>query len=60
VTLFTALARTSATVRDRAEEQLVAGVHIAQRLLEYRERQLATAVTVLTADFRPARGRGLR
>jgi EAL domain-containing protein (putative c-di-GMP-specific phosphodiesterase class I)/GGDEF domain-containing protein len=51
VTLFTALARTSATVRDRAEEQLVAGVHIAQRLLEYRERQLATAVTVLTADF---------
>lgn len=51
VTLFTALARTSATVREQADEQLVAGVHVAQRLLEYRERQLANAVTVLSADY---------
>ena len=51
VTLFTALARTSTTVRSQADDQLVAGVHIAQQLLEYRERQLANAVAVLTADF---------
>ena len=51
VTLFTALARTSSTVREQADEQLVAGVHIAQQLLEYRERQLANAVAVLTADY---------
>jgi diguanylate cyclase (GGDEF)-like protein len=51
VTLFTALARTSTTVREQADEQLVAGVHIAQQLLEYRERQLANAVAVLTADY---------
>src|SRR5512139_3674256 len=51
VTLFTALARTSATVREQADEQLVAGAHVAQRLLEYRERQLANAVAVLTADY---------
>jgi EAL domain-containing protein (putative c-di-GMP-specific phosphodiesterase class I)/GGDEF domain-containing protein len=51
VTLFTALARTSATVRERAGEQLVAGVHIAQQLLEYREKQLANAVSVLTSDY---------
>jgi diguanylate cyclase (GGDEF)-like protein len=51
VTLFTALARTSSTVRAQADEQLVAGVHIAQQLLEYRERQLANAVSVLTSDY---------
>jgi diguanylate cyclase (GGDEF)-like protein len=51
VTLFTALARTAATERQRADAQLVAGAHIAQRLLEYRERQLANTVAVLTADF---------
>jgi diguanylate cyclase (GGDEF)-like protein len=51
VTLFTALARTSATVRKQADEQLVAGVHVAQQLLEYRERQLANAVAVLASDF---------
>ncbi|MFO1505181.1 MAG: EAL domain-containing protein [Steroidobacteraceae bacterium] len=51
VTLFTALASTSATVRGRADEQLVAGAHIAQQLLEYRERQLSNAVAVLTADY---------
>ncbi|MEJ0099955.1 MAG: EAL domain-containing protein [Pseudomonadota bacterium] len=51
VTLFTALARTSATERHRADEQLVAGAHVAQRLLEYRERQLANGVAVLAADF---------
>jgi len=51
VTLFTALARTSATERQRADSQLEAGAHVAQKLLEYRERQLANAVTVLTADY---------
>jgi diguanylate cyclase (GGDEF)-like protein len=51
VTLFTALARTAATERQRADAQLEAGAHVAQRVLEYRERQLATAVTVLTADY---------
>jgi diguanylate cyclase (GGDEF)-like protein len=51
VTLITALARTSSTVRAQADEQLVAGVHIVQQLLVYRERQLANAVTVLTADY---------
>ncbi len=51
VTLFTALARTSTTERHRADEQLVAGAHVAQRLLEYRERQLANGVAVLAADF---------
>jgi EAL domain-containing protein (putative c-di-GMP-specific phosphodiesterase class I)/GGDEF domain-containing protein len=51
VTLFTALARTASAVRERADAQLVAGAHIADRLLEYRERQLANAVTVLAADY---------
>jgi len=51
VTLFTALARTSSAVRERADAQLVAGAHIANRLLEYRERQLANAVAVLAADY---------
>jgi len=51
VTLFTALARTSASERQRADAQLVAGAHVAQQLLIYRERQLANAVAVLTADF---------
>jgi diguanylate cyclase (GGDEF)-like protein len=51
VIAFTALARTAAIERQRADAQLVAGAHIAQRQLEYRERLLATAVTVLAADF---------
>ena len=51
VTLFTALARTAATERQRADAQLEAGAHVAQRVLEYRERQLANTVTVITADF---------
>jgi diguanylate cyclase (GGDEF)-like protein len=51
VTFFTALARTAATERQRADEQLVAGAHIAKRLLEYRERQLANAVAVLATDY---------
>ena len=51
VTLFTALARTSATERQRADSQLEAGAHVAQKLLEYREKQLANAVSVLTSDF---------
>jgi diguanylate cyclase len=51
VTLFTALARTAATERQRADTQLMAGAQIARQLLEYRERQLATAVAVLAADY---------
>jgi predicted signal transduction protein with EAL and GGDEF domain len=51
VTFFTALARTKATERQRADAQLVAGAHIAQQLLEYRERLLANAVAVLATDF---------
>ncbi|HYP80387.1 MAG TPA: EAL domain-containing protein, partial [Steroidobacteraceae bacterium] len=51
VTLFTALARTAATERQRADAQLEGGAHVAQRVLEYREKQLANAVTVLTADY---------
>src|SRR5262245_36131006 len=51
VTLFTALARTEATERQRADAQLVSGAHVAQRLLEYRERQLANTVSVLSADY---------
>ncbi len=51
VTLFTALARSASTERKRADEQLVAGAHIATQLLEYRERQLANAVTVLVSDY---------
>ena len=51
VTLFTALARTRTTERNRADEQLVAGAHIATQLLEYRGRQLDNAVAVLVADY---------
>jgi diguanylate cyclase (GGDEF)-like protein len=51
VTLFTALARTSATERQRADEQLVAGGQVAAELIRYRQRQLASAVSVLAADF---------
>ena len=51
VTLFTALARTAASERARADEQLIAGTQIARELIRYRERQLDSAVTVLAADF---------
>src|SRR5688572_26555208 len=51
VTLFTALARTAATERQRADEQLVAGAVTARKQLESRERGLASAVAVLTADW---------
>ncbi|HXC60956.1 MAG TPA: EAL domain-containing protein [Steroidobacteraceae bacterium] len=51
VTLFTALARTSSAVRERADAQLVAGAHIASLQLQYRERLLASAVAVLAADY---------
>ena len=51
VTFVTALARTKATERARADEQLVAGAQIARRVIDYRERQLANAVGVLAADF---------
>jgi diguanylate cyclase len=51
VTFLTALARTSATERQRANAQLEAGAQIARKLIDYRERQLATAVTVLAADY---------
>ena len=51
VTFLTALARTSATERQRADAQLEAGAQIARKLIDYRERQLANAVAVLAADF---------
>ncbi len=62
VTLFTALARTKANEQNRAREQLVAGAHIGQQLLAYREKQLANAVAVLSSDwaFRQAIGSGER
>jgi diguanylate cyclase len=51
VTLFTALARTAATERQQADAQLVSGAQVARRMIDYRERQLANAVVVLTSDF---------
>ncbi|HTP40112.1 MAG TPA: EAL domain-containing protein [Steroidobacteraceae bacterium] len=51
VTLFTALPRTRDKELERADEQLVKGARIAQRLLEYREGQLANAVSALSADY---------
>jgi diguanylate cyclase (GGDEF)-like protein len=51
VTLFTALASTSTTERQRANDQLVDGAQIAQLQLEFRERQLANSVAVLTTDY---------
>src|SRR4249920_739845 len=51
VTFLTALARTKATERQRADAQLVAGAQIARKLIDYRERQLANAVAVLAADY---------
>jgi diguanylate cyclase len=51
VTLFTALARTSTTERQRADDQLTAGAQVARELIQFRERQLASAVAVLAADF---------
>ena len=51
VTFVTALARTNSTERQRADAQLVAGAQIARRVIDYRERQLANAVSVLAADF---------
>jgi diguanylate cyclase (GGDEF)-like protein len=51
VTYVTALARTRATERERADAQLVAGAQIARRVVDYRERQLANAIGVLAADY---------
>jgi diguanylate cyclase len=51
VTFVTALARTRATEQERADAQLVAGAQVARRVIDYRERQLANAVSVLTADY---------
>src|SRR6187399_1183599 len=51
VTLFTALARTASEERRRADVQLVHGAEVATRVLASRERQLATAVAVLVADY---------
>jgi diguanylate cyclase (GGDEF)-like protein len=51
VTLFTALARTAATERNRADAQLVQGAQIATQLLDYREKQLANAVAVMVMDY---------
>jgi diguanylate cyclase (GGDEF)-like protein len=51
VTFLTALARASATERQRADAQLEAGAQIARKLIDYRERQLANAVAVLVADY---------
>ena len=51
VTLFTALSRTEQTERHRADQQLEDGAKNAQLQLKSRERQLANAVAVLTADF---------
>ncbi len=55
VTFVTALARTRATEQERADAQLIAGAQVARRVIDYRERQLANAVSVLTADYRAAR-----
>lgn len=51
VTLFTALARTATEERKRADVQLVRGAQTAVQTLADRERLLATAVSVLVADF---------
>ncbi|HWL63930.1 MAG TPA: EAL domain-containing protein [Steroidobacteraceae bacterium] len=51
VTLFTALARTKATERARADQQLVDGARNALRQLENRERLLTNSVAVLTRDW---------
>ena len=51
VTFVTALARTRATEQQRADSQLIAGAQVARRMIDYRERQLANAVSVLTADY---------
>jgi diguanylate cyclase len=51
VTLVTALVRTNATERNRADEALQLGAQVAkQQLLNYRQKQLATAVEVLVKD----------
>ncbi|MEO6079516.1 MAG: EAL domain-containing protein [Steroidobacteraceae bacterium] len=50
VTLFTALARTNATERKRADQTLQQGAQIAKQLLDYREKQLAYATQVLVKD----------
>ncbi|MDQ2641353.1 MAG: hypothetical protein M3Y79_12355, partial [Pseudomonadota bacterium] len=51
VTLFTALARTKATERARADQQLVDGARNALLQLENRERLLTNSVAVLTRDW---------
>jgi diguanylate cyclase (GGDEF)-like protein len=51
VTLFTALASTRSTELRRAETQLVDGAETARIQLQNRERMLANAVAVLTADY---------
>jgi EAL domain-containing protein (putative c-di-GMP-specific phosphodiesterase class I)/GGDEF domain-containing protein len=51
VTLVTALVRTAATERQRANEQLVKGARIARRQLDSRDEQLAVAVSALTSDY---------
>jgi diguanylate cyclase (GGDEF)-like protein len=51
VTFVTALARARTTERERADAQLIAGAQIARRVIDYRERQLANAVSVLAADY---------
>jgi diguanylate cyclase (GGDEF)-like protein len=51
VTLFTALARTASTERNRADKQLVQGALTATGLLESREKLLAAAVAVLVKDY---------
>jgi diguanylate cyclase (GGDEF)-like protein len=51
VTLFTALARTRANERERADRQLVDGARNAGTQLENRERLLTNAVAVLTRDW---------
>jgi EAL domain-containing protein (putative c-di-GMP-specific phosphodiesterase class I)/GGDEF domain-containing protein len=51
VTLFTALARTKASERERADQQLIDGARMARRQLENREGLLANTVAVLTWDW---------
>jgi len=51
VTLFAVLARTSTAVEERAAERLAFGGRTVEQLIGFRNVQLASAVTVLSADF---------
>lgn len=51
VTLIAVLARTAGDVQARAEEQLRSGGSVVRQLIDFRAKELSSAVAVLASDF---------